>query len=424
VTEDAADPAAQRLLGALSARSSPLEGIRVLDATHVMAGPFCTYQLALLGADVVRVEPLDAQDPIRAHGGDAELNRRRMGTSFLAQNAGKRSLGLNLKHPEGLAVFRRLAGRCDVLVENFRPGVLDRLGLGVGMLTSANPRLIYCAISGFGQEGPLRDRPAYDHIIQAIAGMMAVTGTQDSGPMRVGFPLTDYVAGLLAAYAVATALFRRERSGEGAVIDVAMLDAALVIMGPVLTQLVIGGQAPQPAGNLPFGGSPFSGIFATADGLLAVVGSTAKQCRGICQALGLADLEDDPRIARWQVHPELKAEVTPLLERAYRTRTAEQWELALAVVDVPVGKVRGAREILGHPHVAARDVLVEIDSVPGVDRAIKVPGVGFKLAETTRSPLRPPPLPFADTREVLREEGYSDQEIDALERDGAVACSP
>jgi CoA:oxalate CoA-transferase len=189
VTEDAADPAAQRLLGALSARSSPLEGIRVLDATHVMAGPFCTYQLALLGADVVRVEPLDARDPIRTHGGDAELNRRRMGTSFLAQNAGKRSLGLNLKHPEGRAIFRRLAGRCDVLVENFRPGVLDRLGLGMGTLTSANPRLIYCAISGFGQEGPLRDRPAYDHIIQAIAGMMTVTGTQDSGPMRVGFPL-------------------------------------------------------------------------------------------------------------------------------------------------------------------------------------------------------------------------------------------
>jgi CoA:oxalate CoA-transferase len=389
-----------------------------------MAGPFCTYQLALLGADVVRVEPLDAQDPIRTHGGDAELNRRRMGTSFLAQNAGKRSLGLNLKHPEGRAIFRRLAARCDVLVENFRPGVLDRLGLGMGTLTSANPRLIYCAISGFGQEGPLRDRPAYDHIIQAIAGMMAVTGTQDSGPMRVGFPLTDYVAGLLAAYAVATALFRRERSGEGAVIDVAMLDAALVIMGPVLTQLLIGGQAPQPAGNLPFGGSPFSGIFATADGLLAVVGSTAKQCLGICRALGLADLEDDPRISQWQAHPELKAEVTPLLERAYRTRTAEQWELTLAAVDVPVGKVRGTREILGHPHVAARDVLVEIDSVPGIDRAIKVPGAGFKLAETTRSPLRPPPLPFAHTREVLREEGYSDQEIDALQRDGAVARSP
>jgi crotonobetainyl-CoA:carnitine CoA-transferase CaiB-like acyl-CoA transferase len=246
VTEDAVDPAAQRRLGAPSARPLPLEGIRVLDATHVMAGPFCTYQLALLGADVVRVEPLDAHDPIRTHGGDAELNRRRMGTSFLAQNAGKRSLGLNLKHP--------------------------------------------------------------------------------------------------------------------------------------------------------FGGSPFSGIYATADGLLAVVGSTAKQCRGICRVLGLAELEGDPRLARWQAHPELKAEVAPLLERAYRTRTAEQWELALAAVDVPVGKVRGVGEILDHPHVAARDLLVEIDPVPGIDRAINVPGVGFKLAETTRSPLRPPPLPFAHTR--------------------------
>ncbi len=417
------EPASGHAAGAASAGRLPLDGIRVLDATHVMAGPFCTYQLALLGADVLRVEPLDALDPIRAHGPDAELNRRRMGTSFLAQNAGKRSLGLNLKHPEGRAIFRRLAKRCDVLVENFRPGVLDRLGLGAEALLSANPRLVYCAVSGFGQEGPLRDRPAYDHIIQAIAGMMAVTGTQESGPMRVGFPLTDYVAGLLAAFSIATALFRRERSGKGAVIDVSMLDAALVIMAPVLAQLLIGGQAPRQAGNLPFGGSPFSGIFATADGLLAVVGSTPKQCLSLCRVLGLADLEHDPRIARWQAHPELKDEVTPLLERAYRARTAEQWELAMAAADVPAGKVRDVGEILSHPHLAARGLFVEIDRVPGIERAIKVPDVGFNLAGATRSALRPPPLPGAQTRELLREEGYSDHEIDALEHDGAVARS-
>jgi len=180
-----------------------------------MAGPFCTYQLALLGAEVVRVEPLGFNDPIRSHGPDPELNQRRMGTSFLMQNAGKRSLGLDLKHPDGQAIFRRLAERADVLVENFRPGVLERLHFGAEALRSINPRLVYCAISGFGRDGPLRDRPAYDHIIQAIAGMMAVTGTPASGPTRVGFPVTDYVAGLLAAFAVAIALFRRERTGEG-----------------------------------------------------------------------------------------------------------------------------------------------------------------------------------------------------------------
>ena len=398
--------------------------MRVLDLANVLAGPFCCYQLVQLGAEVIKVETPGTGDLARQLGADPELNRRLMGASFLAQNAGKRSLGLDLKHPAGRAVFERLAGRADVLVENFRPGVLDRLGIGAEALLKANPRLVYCAISGFGREGPLRDRPAYDHVIQAVSGMMAVTGTVASGPMRVGFPLTDYVAGLLAAFAVATALFRRERSGIGGIVDVAMLDAALVILGPVLAQFLIGGQVPPPAGNQPFGGSPFSGIFATADGLLAVVGSTAKQCLGLCRVLGLAALEADARILRWQAHPELKAEIAPLLERAYLTRTAEDWELRMAAADIPAGKVRGVGEILGHPHLAERALLAEISDVPGVGRTIKVPDVGFKLFGAERPPLRPPPLPFADTREVLRANGWSDREIDALERDGAVACAP
>jgi CoA:oxalate CoA-transferase len=404
--------------------SRPLAGIRVLDATHVMAGPFCTYQLALLGATVTRIEPPEASDPIRAHGPDAELNRRRMGTSFLAQNAGKRSLGLNLKHPQGRAIFRRLAEQADVVVENFRPGVLDRLGLGAATLRAANPRLVYCAISGFGQDGPLRDRPAYDHIVQALSGMMAVTGTSASGPLRVGFPVTDYVAGLLAAFAVAIALFKRERTGTGETIDVAMLDAALMIMGPLLGHVLIGGRDPSPAGNAPFGGSPFSGIFATADGLLAVVGSTPKQCAGICRALGRADLASDPRVADWQNHSELGAELGPVLGSAYLTRTAEEWELALAAVDVPAGKVRSLRDILGHPHLEHRDLLLETTATTGIEREIKVPNVGFKFGGSTAGRVQSPPLPFADTREVLTELGYGEAEIDALAATGAIALAP
>jgi CoA:oxalate CoA-transferase len=421
---DADGQAAAALPASETAAFSPaLAGIRVLDATHVMAGPFCTYQLALLGADVIRVEPLDGSDPIRMHGPDAELNRRRMGTSFLAQNAGKRSLGLNLKHSEGYAIFRRLAERSDVVVENFRPGVLNRLGLGAEALRTINPRLVYCSISGFGQDGPLSNRPAYDHVVQAMGGMMAVTGTPASGPMRVGFPLTDYVAGLVAAFAVAIALFRRERSGEGATIDVAMLDAALVIMGPLLAQVLIAGHDPRPAGNSPFGGSPFSGIFATADGLLAVVGSTPRQCLGICRVLGLKDILEDPRIGCWQDHPELGKELRPILEASFRSRTAGEWELALSAADVPAGKVRDLREILMHPHLAGRDLLLEIARVPGIERSIKVPNVGFKLEDGPHAPVRPPPLPAAHTRDVLRELGYGDQEIEALEQCGAVACS-
>jgi CoA:oxalate CoA-transferase len=399
----------------------PLAGIRVLDATHVMAGPFCTYQLALLGADVIRVEPLTVTDPVRRHGPDADLNRRGMGTSFLAQNAGKRSIGVDLKHPDGQAIFRRLAERSDVLVENFRPGVLGRLGLGVGTLRRINSRLIYCALSGFGQEGPLKNRPAYDHVIQALSGMMATTGTPESGPMRVGFPLTDYVAGLLAAFAVAIALFRRERSGEGETIDVAMLDAALIIMGPLITQVLVAGQNARVTGNSPFGGSPFSGIFTTADGLLAVVGSTSKQCRAICHVLGHPELAEDPRIAQWQSHPELVGELRPILAASYGTRTAAEWELALSAADVPAGRVRDLSEILGDPHIRGRDLLLEIDRVPGIERTIKVPNVGFKLGSGGRPALRPPPLPSADTREVLQELGYAADEIDRLEQRGAVA---
>jgi CoA:oxalate CoA-transferase len=426
VTSSAAESGGEEARGeAVGAASHPLPlaGIRVLDATHVMAGPFCTYQLALLGADVIRVEPLIVVDPIRFHGPDAELNRRAMGTSFLAQNAGKRSIGLDLKHPDGGAVFRRLAERSDVVVENFRPGVLERIGLGANALRRNNPRLIYCALSGFGQEGPLKDRPAYDHVIQAISGMMAATGTPESGPMRVGFPLTDYVAGLLAAFAVAIALFRRERSGEGETIDVAMLDAALIIMGPLIAQVLMAGQTPRPAGNAPFGGSPFSGIFATADGLLAVVGSTSKQCCAICHVLGHGDLAEDPRVAQWQSHPELAIELRPILEARYQTRSAAEWELALSAADVPAGKVRDLSEILSHPHIRGRDLLLDIDSVPGIDRPIRVPNVGFKVGGGGRPTMRPPPLPAADTREVLQELGYAMDEIERLVQRGAIARS-
>jgi CoA:oxalate CoA-transferase len=424
VASPAAEPRAEAAGGDSAAapghHRSPLAGIRVLDATHVMAGPFCTYQLALLGADVVRIEPLTVTDPIRVHGPAVDLNRRAMGTSFLAQNAGKRSLGLNLKHPEWQAIFRRLAERSDVVVENFRPGVLERLGLGADALRRHNPRLIYCALSGFGQDGPLKNRPAYDHVIQALSGMMAAAGTPESGPMRVGFPLTDYVAGLLAAFAVAIALFHRERNGEGETIDVAMLDAALIIMGPLLTQVLVAGRHPQLLGNSPFGGSPFSGIFATADGLLAVVGSTSGQCRAICEVLGLRDLMEDARITHWHAHPELVSELGPMLEASYRARTAAAWELALSAADVPAGKVRDLGEILFDPYIESRDLLLEIDRVPGIQRSIKVPNVGFKLGGGGRPLPRPPPLPSANTREVLQELGYAEEEIGRLEQQGAV----
>ena len=204
-----------------------LSGIRVLDLTNVLAGPLCAYQLALLGAEVIKVEMPDG-DLARQLGADASLNRRRMGASFLAQNGGKKSVTVNLKSDTGKAVLRRLVASADVLVENFRPGVMDRLGLGYAELRAINPRLVYCAISGFGQSGPMRDAPAYDQIIQGLSGMMSVTGDEKCAPLRAGYPVADSVGGIMAAFAIAAALVGRQKSGEGGFIDVSMLDSAVV----------------------------------------------------------------------------------------------------------------------------------------------------------------------------------------------------
>src|SRR6185436_4665847 len=221
-----------------------LAGTRVLDMTNVLAGPFCCYQLALLGAEVIKVETPGTGDLARQLGADPELNRRGMGASFLAQNAGKRSITLNLKHVKARETFTRLVKTSDVMVENFRPGVMDRLELGYERLKDIKPNLIYCAISGFGQDGPLRLNPAYDQIIQGLSGVMSVTGDAQSAPLRVGYPVADTMGGITAAYAISAALFRRERTGEGEFIDVSMLESTLVAMGWVVSNWLIAGVRP------------------------------------------------------------------------------------------------------------------------------------------------------------------------------------
>ena len=237
-----------------------LAGTRVLDLTNVLAGPFCCYQLAQLGAEVIKVEVPGSGDLARQLGADPELNRRGMGASFLAQNAGKRSITLNLKSPKGREAFGRLVATSDVVVENFRPGVMDRLGLGYAALKAGKNDIIYCAISGFGQDGPLKFNPAYDQIIQGLCGVMSVTGDAQSAPLRVGYPVADTMGGITAAFAIAAALFRRERSGEGEFIDVSMLEASLVAMGWAVSNWLIAGVRPEPMGNENMTASP-SGTF-------------------------------------------------------------------------------------------------------------------------------------------------------------------
>ena len=271
-----------------------LENVRVLDLTNVLAGPFCCYQLAQLGADVIKIEAPSTGDLARQLGADAELNRRLMGASFLAQNAGKRSLTVNLKSRAGKAVFRRLVATADVVVENFRPGVMDRLGFPE--LNKVKPDLVYCAISGFGQNGALKDNPAYDQIVQGLSGVMSITGDRETAPLRVGFPVAGItIGGITAAFAVAAALFRRERSGEGEFIDVSMLKSTLVAMGWAVSNWLIAGVKPEPLGNENMTASP-SGTFKTGKGLLNIAANKQEQFEILCEVIGRKELVINPRV--------------------------------------------------------------------------------------------------------------------------------
>jgi len=273
--------------------SGLLAGARVLDLTNVLAGPFCCYQLAQLGADVIKVEVPGSGDLARQLGADPELNRLGMGASFLAQNAGKRSITINLKSDKGRDVFKRLVAASDVVVENFRPGVMERLGLDYAALKAIRPDIIYCAISGFGQDGPLKFNPAYDQIIQGLSGVMSVTGDAETAPLRVGYPVADTMGGITAAFAIAAALYRRERSGEGELIDVSMLESTLVAMGWQVSNWLIAGVRPQPLGNENMTASP-SGTFRTGDGLLNIAANKQEQFETLCALIGRSRLRCRP----------------------------------------------------------------------------------------------------------------------------------
>jgi len=399
--------------------SSALAGIRVLDLTNVLAGPFCAYQLALLGADVVKIEVPDGGDLARQLGADPALNARHMGASFLAQNAGKKSVTLNLKKAEGKEVLKRLVESADVLVENFRPGVMARLGLAYKDLAAVNPRLVYCAISGFGQEGPMRTAPAYDQIIQGLSGMMSVTGTPESAPLRSGYPVADTLAGMTAAFAIASALVRRHDTGEGAFVDVSMLGVALTAMGWAVSNYLIAGVEPQRHGNDNFTAAP-SGAFKAKDGLINIAANKQEQFEALVAAVGRPELATDPRFAHRESRKEHRRALTRELETALADRSCAEWQSVFNEIGVPAGCVLTVPQALALPQVAHRELLKTFADVPGVDRPITVAKTGFKLSGSDPDVADPPPELGRDTDEVLAAAGYSAQEIAALRKGGIV----
>ena len=397
----------------------PFNGLRVIDLTTVIAGPYCAYHLALTGAEVIKVESPDGGDLARRLGADPALNALDMGASYLALAAGKRSLALNLKPEPGKDVLRRLAAGADVVLENFRPGVMTRLGVDWENLRERNPRLIYCAISGFGQEGSYRANPAYDQIVQGLSGAMSATGTEESGPLRAGYPISDTVAGLNAAYAIAAALVQRERSGEGQFIDVSMLDSTLSIMGWVTSNHLIAGQPPVRVGNDNFTASP-SGSFRVRDGLINVAANKQAQFEALCREIGREDLLADARFgdpeARLVHRDALKAE----LERTFAEDDGPSWVKRLNSAGIPAGPVLGMDEALALPPIAERDSVQSIDNVPGVKRPVQVFTSGYRLSGGAPKVGNPPPRLGQDSRAILAELGYDETEIDTLARDGVI----
>ncbi|MDH4043575.1 MAG: CoA transferase [Gemmatimonadota bacterium] len=394
-----------------------LEGVRVLDLTNVLAGPFATLHLALLGAEVIKIENPKDGDLARKLGILPEFNDQLMGTSFLAQNSNKKSVTLNMKPDEGKAIFRRLAATADVLVENFRPGVMDRLGLGYAVLAELNPRLVYCAISGFGQTGPDALKPAYDQIIQGLSGVMAINGDERLNPLRCGFPVCDTVGGLNAAFAILGALYHRERTGEGQFIDVAMLDSIMPLMGWVAANLLIGKQQPVLMGNDNFTAAP-SGTFRTQDGYINIAANKQEQWEALCDVIGVPELKTDSRFQKRDVRKRNRKDLTPLIEAKLAERPTDDWVDLLNARDIPSGAILGLEAALSQPQVEHRQALREV-VIEGLG-SYKLFGMTAQFEKTPGAITAPPPRLSADTATVLGEIGVDAEALAALKAKGVV----
>ena len=395
----------------------PLAGVRVLDLTRVMAGPYCTMLLGFLGAEVIKVEDPDGGDPSRT----ASLYfDRGLSAFFISGNASKKSVTLNLKAPRGREILLALAGRCDVFVENFRPGVADRLGIGPATLREANPRLITCSISGYGSWGPYRDYPAFDLTVQAMGGPMSITGEPGQPPIKMGVPIGDLGGGVFGAYGVVSALYERERAGRGTHVDVGMFDVQLSLLNYHAQYYLTSGVDPEPVGSAHPNTVPYQ-AFQTKDGYLvvAILGAERFWPR-FCEAISLPELGRDPRFATNRLRVEQKAVLVPILEARLAERTSAEWMDVLTKAEVPCAPVNRVSEALASPQTAARDMLQSVLH-PAGEGVLRLVGNPVKIAGHEGTPVGPPPLLGQHTEEVLQDLlGYDAATIAALRADEVI----
>jgi crotonobetainyl-CoA:carnitine CoA-transferase CaiB-like acyl-CoA transferase len=396
--------------------TKPFAGVRILDFTRYVAGPFATYQLALLGADVIKIEPKTGDD-MRHSQLSKEWAARGMGPSFMGINANKRSLTLDLQKPKAVEIVRRLAKDADVVWENFRPGVMERFGLGYEALKCINPRLVYCAVSGFGQNGPERATAAFDGKLQAMSGIMSITGHEDKGPTRAGFALCDTIGAMTAAFAVASALYQRNVTDEGQFVDVSMLDAALSFLSGQVAEYTVTGHIHRQYGNLSSTGKVTGNRFKAGEGDLMLAVMTERQFANLMKGLGREDVLSDPRFVDWPSRGRNEPALRAIIEDALASDSARNWEKRLTAADVPCAGIWSISEIVNHPQLAHRDVLQKIDSPDG---ELTLVGSGFRLAHGGGGIDRPPPRIGEHNIEILAEAGFDSTEIAALAEEGVV----
>ena len=396
--------------------SKPFTGVKILDFTRVLAGPYGSYQLALLGADVIKVESRDGDD-MRFGNRANDWEKRGLAAPWVAVNAGKRSITLDLKKPKAIEVIKRLVAKADVVMENFRPGVMDKLGIGYETLKAINPRLIYCAVSGFGQVGPQRATAAFDGMIQAMSGLMSITGFEANGPTRVGFAGADVMSGATAAFGVASALYQRTHTGKGQLVDVAMIDAVMGYLAQQFTEHLMTGRVHGQAANLSVTRKPTGNLFKTKDGWMVLAVMTDPQFQRLMKVLGRAEALADPRFVDWPTRIENNLALHAIVEEAMKQETSATWVERFAKNDVPAGQVLSIPETVQLDLFQHRTVLQTVETEHG---PIKVVGSGFRLEHGGGSVERPPATLGEHTDEVLREAGYAEADIAEMRQQAVV----